>query len=536
MPCLLKTDQIDKSTGMKKKDLKTYMDRSAGILLHISSLPGDFGIGQIGQEAHNFLSFLKEAGQTYWQFLPLGPISPAYGNSPYMSPSALAGNPLFIDINGLIRGGLLKKNEIPEPPAFSEYSVDYPQVSTYQLRLLKMAFNKARNSKLWQTEGWAEQVENLLQENGWVHDYALFMALKEKFQEKAWYEWPEKIAAREDRAMAQVQEELREEILFHLFCQVVFNIQWQELREKATGLGIRLFGDMPIYVSPDSADVWANQEAFDLHPKTRQPRFIAGVPPDYFSKTGQRWGNPLYRWKVSGRPNKALYHWWTDRFKRLKQLVDAVRIDHFRGFESYWKIPASEETAINGKWVKGPGKQFFKAMQPAIEEIEIIAEDLGTITPEVQSLREGLGFPGMKVLLFAFDSDSKNLYLPHNFENSNFVVYTGTHDNSTAVGWFMDPTVSQWAKDRAKRYANSDGSRIHWDLIRLAYSSVARIAMVPMQDVLGFGDDCRMNTPSMRDGNWRWRLSRRFLTLEVAGALLSEADFYNRIPKTSLDN
>lgn len=497
--------------------------RGSGILLHLTSLPGRYGIGQLGREAQGFLEFLKKAGQCCWQFLPLGPTTPSFGNSPYMSPSAFAGNPLLISIDLLEKEGLLTHQDLEDLPELSEYFVEFEKVIPLQQRLLERAWSRAKGSAEV-----CSRLRHALAEPGWLRDFCLFMALKERFDQKAWHQWPRPIASRRPEALEQAAGELDGRMMFHAFCQDLFDRQWRRLKEQAGRLGIKLFGDLPIYVSPDSADVWANQEIFDLDPKSLRPRFIAGVPPDYFSKTGQRWGNPLYRWRIGGRPNEAVYRWWRARFRRLRQLVDVIRIDHFRAFESYWKIPAREKTAVRGRWVKGPGAAFFRRMGDAIEDLEIVAEDLGTITPQVQRLRKALGFPGMKVLQFAFDSDETNPYLPHNFEDPDFVVYTGTHDNATTVGWYLDPEVSEQAKARARRYANSDGSRIHWDFIRMAYSSVASLAVVPMQDVLGFGDDCRMNRPSSSKGNWVWRLAPRFITDQTAEALADEARFYNR--------
>ncbi len=510
---------------MKERCKPTPGKRSCGILLHITSLPGPYGIGQIGPEARNFLKFLKKAGQSYWQFLPLSPTSKSCGHSPYMSPSAFAGNPLIISIEDLLADDLLEEEDLTGLPELSEYLVDFETVSSIQRSLLEKAFLRARESKNLVLE-----LDQFLSVKDWARDYSLFMALKEKFGGRAWYEWPRPIALRSPHTLDEAQRELEDKVKFHAFCQFIFDRQWKRLKTQAESLNIKLFGDMPIYVSPDSVDVWANQGAFDLDSQTLRPSFIAGVPPDYFSKTGQRWGNPLYRWQIGKSPNKDLYEWWRQRFLRLRELVHVIRIDHFRGFEAYWKIPAREKTAVNGTWVKGPGLTFFKEMGEAISGLEIVAEDLGTLTPGVEALRKALGIPGMKVLQFAFDSDETNPYLPHNFEDSNCVVYTGTHDNSTTVGWYLHPEVSEQAKARARRYANSDGTSIHWDFLRMAYSSVAKLAVIPMQDVLGFGDDCRMNTPSTSKGNWIWRLAPRFITEDVAKALEEEAKFYNRFP------
>ncbi len=500
------------------------MKRRCGILLHISSLPGPYGIGQIGKEAFWFLDFLKGAGQSIWQFLPLGPTKRSLDYSPYMSSSAFAGNPLFISPKILLENNLLTKQDIKDVPEFSEYLVEFEKVEPFLFSILKKAFYNFFQKQ--PKEIFEEFCQN---HSHWLEDYALFMAIKDNFNDKAWYDWPKELAKREKEAIKKAKKEFFRDIAFHKFVQWQFFVQWQELRIRAKRKGIRLFGDIPIYVAPDSVDVWANQECFELDKKTLRPKFVAGVPPDYFSKTGQRWGNPIYKWKINGRPNEQLYDWWRKRLSHMGLLMDILRIDHFRGFQAFWQIPAKEKTAIKGKWVRGPGKIFFHKMKDATKGLEIVAEDLGTITRPVIRLREELGLAGMKVLLFAFNSDEKNLYLPHNFEHTNFIVYTGTHDNNTVVGWYLDPKVPEFAKEKVRRYANSNGNRIHWDFLRLAYSSVAHTAILPMQDVLGFGSDCRMNTPSTSKGNWRWRLAKGFVTEELKNALFDEARFYNRL-------
>jgi len=499
--------------------------RSAGILLHISSLPGIFGIGQLGQAAMDFLDFLEASGQEIWQFLPLGPVDATTSYSPYMSSSAFAGNPLFISPERLLEDGFLSEKDLSDLPDLSEYLVEFEKVVPLMENLLRKAH-----------ENFQAQAENQKfnafchEQSFWLHDYCLFASLKKHYNGKAWNQWPDEIARRDPRALKKAEEELSLEIAYHKFVQWMFFKQWQELKSKAEEKGIKLFGDMPIYVAPDSADVWANQECFEIDRKTLELVYIAGVPPDYFSKTGQRWGNPIYRWKVNGRPNEPVYQWWEKRLDFTSHFMHMVRIDHFRGLQAFWRIPAKEKTAVNGKWIRGPGRYFFERLQDSIQKLEIIAEDLGTITRPVIRLRDELGLAGMKVLIFAFDSDEHNLYLPHNYEHRNFVVYTGTHDNNTVVGWYLDPNIGEYAKKRARRYANSDGSRIHWDFIRMAYSSIARLAIVPMQDVLGFGGDCRMNLPASTKNNWRWRLAERFLKKEISDALGNEAKFYARLP------
>ena len=501
-----------------------FLERGSGILLHITSLPGRYGIGDLGNGASRFIDFLAAAGQKYWQILPLCPTSQELDNSPYMGLSAFAGNPLCISPELLAADGLLPRHCLDGAPDFSEYLVEFERVIPWKREILAAAF------QVFLYEGGAEGFEEFCRDAPWLDDYALFMALREEQRLLPWYEWPKALAGRNKEALAASHGRLAERIRYRKFLQYCFDRQWRRLRAYAADRGVRLVGDIPIYVAPDSADVWAYQDCFRLHPQALTPTHVAGVPPDYFSATGQRWGNPLFRWHTrDAHVRERLFAWWRQRFRHLFQAVDIVRIDHFRGFEAYWEIPASEPDAVRGRWVKGPGRQFFKAMQEAIGELPIIAEDLGVITPEVEGLRDAFGFPGMKVLQFAFDSDVKNAYLPHNYPTPNCVVYTGTHDNDTTVGWYLSDKVERSSKERAMRYAHSQtGSPIHWDFTRLALASVAAVAMVPLQDVLGFGSDCRMNTPSTPTGNWRWRVAPRFLTEEVAQRLRDETIFYNR--------
>lgn len=500
--------------------------RSSGILAHITSLPGPFGIGDL-DGACFFLDFLSNAGQSFWQFLPTVPGAGAFGHSPYMGLSAFAGNPLLISPHLLLEKGLLQKADLSAKPLFSEYLVEFPAVSDFKEKILANAFSQFESAGLYH-----EDFDIFCREQGWLDDYALFMSLRERFDFKPWYDWPRAIARYENNAIGQAYVDLGERVRFHKFVQFIFFEQWRRLRQAARKKGIGLIGDIPIYVGFDSADVWANQGCFDLDQRTLQPRNVAGVPPDYFSETGQRWGNPLYRWDVDNKPNKELYSWWKRRFVHIGEMVDVVRIDHFRGFASYWQIPAKEETAVKGRWVKGPGISFFNQVKNEIKDLVIIAEDLGVITPDVIKLRDSLQFPGMKILQFAFDSDSKNLYLPHNYDDPNAVVYTGTHDNDTTVGWYFDESVPLVSKDRARKYANSDGGVIHRDFIRMAFSSNARLAIIPLQDVLGFGADCRMNMPSIPEGNWVWRCADRFLSDEVIHYLQEETGFYGRGRRT----
>ena len=503
--------------------------RASGILLHISSLPGPYGIGDIGDSALHFIDYLKAAGQGYWQLLPLNPVSSVFGNSPYMSFSAFAGNPLFISPDRLVQDGLLAADDLE--PLGSEYRVEYDKVTAAKKRILHLAFQS------FQKRGPSEDFLSFCHRTPWLREYALFMALKEKFNQAAWYTWPQEIRLRNPQALDAAADELAASMEYYSFEQFHFFSQWWILREHAAKNGIRIIGDLPIYVGLDSVDVWANQEIFDLDPASGSPQNVAGVPPDYFSATGQRWGNPLYRWH-DPEVKPRLYHWWQTRLETAFSLVDLIRIDHFRGFESYWAIPGNEKTAVNGRWLPGPGKEFFRTMELNLGPLPIIAEDLGLITPAVERLRDDLGFPGMRVLLFGFDGKPENPHLPHNHV-PNAIVYTGTHDNDTVVGWYQDPATMPAAKELARRYANRDAQdqrSIHHDFIYLALSSSARLAIIPMQDILGFGNDCRMNRPGQKEGNWAWRCAPRFLDPATAEQLRQQTLLFNRLPRQNDEN
>jgi len=500
--------------------------RTSGILLHFTSLPGNHGVGDLGAGAYKFIDFLSAARQSCWQFLPIGRTSTAFDNSPYMCRSVFAGNPLLINLELMAEKGLLSHADLKNSPEFSQYFVDYTAVVSYKSKLLRKGFKNFTGHKS------NEEFASFCRDHKyWLDDYALFMHFRDLFQGRPWSEWPE-FAARHDRkVLDKYREKHTDKLLYYKFIQFVFFEQWQKVRTHAQEKNISLVGDIPIYVAMDSADVWANQELFKIDPKTLIPQKVAGVPPDYFSETGQRWGNPVYRWKIQGRePNKKLYDWWFARFKQIFTMMDMVKIDHFRGFEAYWEIPAREKTAVKGKWVKGPGTHFFTIMKNRLKELPIIAEDLGVITPSVEKMLDDLGFPGMRVLQFAFESDETNPYLPHNYEKTNTVVYTGTHDNNTTLGWFLSNKLSEDTRNRIRRYLNSyDDSHIAWELTRLAMSSVAALAITPMQDILGFGEDCQMNRPGTASGNWRWRCAPHFLNHEVAQRLFSMTQFYNRL-------
>ena len=500
--------------------------RSSGILLPVFSLPGVHGIGDAGASSRLFIDFLKQSGQSCWQILPLGPTSPVFGNSPYMSFSSFAGNPLFISLEGLRADGLLLDADL-QGGSFSEYSVDYSQVATWKSKLLAKAWQRFKGR-----EGIA-LLEAFAKLHPWVRGHALFLALKAKFADQPWYLWPEPLRCRHAEALAQAERDEASHMAFFIFEQFCFFKQWAELRDYARAQDLVLIGDLPIYVALDSVDVWCHQHLFQLDPVSAQPTYVAGVPPDYFSANGQRWGNPLYQWQAaSPEVQRDLLEWWEQRFRSNFLMVDTVRVDHFRGFESYWAVPAAEATAINGHWEPGPGLPFFQEMQRRLGPMSIIAEDLGVITPEVEQLRDTLGYPGMKILLFAFDGTADNAYLPYNCIK-NSVIYTGTHDNDTAVGWYLSPEVDQAAKQKAKLFArrqDDDAGSFHHDLIHLAMASPPNLAIFPLQDILGFGNDCRMNTPGTVTDNWQWRCAKRFLSADIASWLSYQTSLFGRKP------
>lgn len=469
--------------------------RSSGILLHPTSLPGSYGSGDLGAGAYHFVDWLVSAGQKMWQVLPLGGIGP--GNSPYMSSSAFAGNVLLIDLDELHSYGWLNDGDLLPDSGFKEQKVDFAVVHPYRMAKLRLAAGRFFADKhYFQSEYEAFCTE----EQSWLDDYALFMALSGRFPGKDWCNWDLALARREKKALLQASIDLADEIEFWRYCQWCFFRQWRKLKHYANDRGIRIIGDIPIFIAYQSADVWSRQELFELG-DDNLPTVIAGVPPDYFSATGQRWGNPLYRWKEHEQEG---YAWWIKRLRKKIELVDIVRIDHFRGFAGYWEIPASEQTAINGRWKTGPGEKIFNAIQNALGRLPVIAEDLGIITPDVVSLLEKFDLPGMRVLQFAFGGTTANPYLPHNFI-SNTVVYGGTHDNDTAIGWFELLSVRE--RSFVCKYLRSDGSEINWDLIHAASQSVADIAIHTFQDVLGLGSEHRMNMPGKPEGYWEWRFS-----------------------------
>jgi 4-alpha-glucanotransferase len=508
-------------------------ERVAGILLHPTSLPGRFGIGDLGPEAHRFVEFLAAAGQRLWQVLPLGPTG--YGDSPYQAFSAFAGNPLLLSPEALLQDGLLRKQDLAGAPSFPAGEVDYAAVIPFKRALLEKAHGRyrARHAAALESEFEAFGARNA----AWLDDFALFMALKEAQQGAVWNRWDPDLVVRRPQALEAWRETLREPIEVHRFGQFLVFRQWAALRAACHARGIRIMGDIPIFVAHDSADVWARPELFRLDAQGA-PAFVAGVPPDYFSATGQLWGNPLYRWDVLAAEG---YRWWIDRFRAVLGLVDVVRLDHFRGFEAYWEVPGEETTAINGRWVKGPGPDFFEALRSALGELPIVAENLGVITPEVEAMRARFGFPGMAILQFAFGTDPQGPgFRPHNYTR-RLVVYTGTHDNDTALGWWRsgvgDSTRSAAdvaaERDFASAYLDLQGREVHWAMIRAILASVADAAVAPLQDVLGLGSEARMNVPARPSGNWRWRFTWEQLDGAARDRLRELTRVYGRLPAST---
>lgn len=493
--------------------------RLSGVLLHPTSFPGPYGIGDIGPGARYWIDFLSSSGSTLWQVLPLGPTG--YGDSPYQCFSAFAGNPLLISPIELLNDDLLHPNDIIEKQTFPTERVDYGNVIPYKLGILDRSFIrfKKRNPKEITNE-----FETFKEhEKHWLDDFTLFMAIKEVHGGVSWVNWPSKLRSRHPVTIKDFRKKHASTIERHAYRQFIFYRQWRKLKDYANSKNIKIIGDIPIFVAHDSADVWSHPNLFFLD-KTGNPTVVAGVPPDYFSPTGQLWGNPLYRWKEHA---KNEYSWWKQRFSAVLKLVDIVRLDHFRGFAGYWEIPASDNTAMNGKWVPGPGAEFFDKILYELGDLPILAEDLGEITPDVIELRDRYHFPSMKILVFAFTGDSSNKFLPHNYTQNN-VVYTGTHDNDTVLGWYQ--RVDEKERDFARRYLARDGNDINWDLIRAAWSSVAIFAIAPIQDLLGLDNSARMNYPSSPSGNWTWRMNPEALNEPTRKKLAELNILYGRKP------
>lgn len=488
-------------------------ERSAGILLHPTSLTGPFGIGDLGPQAHRWIDFLSEVGCGLWQILPLGPTG--YGDSPYQSFSAYAGNSYLISPELLLKDGLLHSNDLVEIPDFPPGKVDFGVLIPWKIGLLDRAFIQFQQDSPKKLS--AEFIEFKSKHSFWLDDFSLFMALKEAHGDGSWVDWPQKLRTRDTQAIQEARGKHSTAIQRQEFRQFIFQRQWASIREHAKKENILIIGDIPIFVAHDSAEVWARPELFNLD-QMGNPKAVAGVPPDYFSETGQLWGNPLYRWEIHQADG---YSWWMKRLSAVLNRVDIVRLDHFRGFAGYWEVPFGEVTAVNGRWVDGPGEDFFSMVEQTLGDLPIIAEDLGVITPDVVAMRENFNLPGMRIVQFAFTGDPNETFLPHNHEKHG-VVYTGTHDNDTSRGWYE--RVPEQEKSFYRRYLNRDGSQVAWDMIRAAWGSVAVFALAPMQDFLNLGNEARMNYPGNPSGNWTWRMPDSALN-EPLGTAIQEINY-----------
>ncbi len=503
-------------------------DRSSGVLLHLTCLPGRFGIGDLGAGAYHFADFLAAAKQSWWQVLPLGPTG--YGNSPYQCHSAFAGNPLLISLELLRDEGLLETSDLQGAPIFTREEVDFGRVIHFKRPLLEKCF---QNFTRMASAAQKSALETFCRVNSdWIEDYSLFMAIKEEHGGMAWTEWEAEIVNRRPGALKRWRQKLAPQVHSHQFFQHQFFKQWQRLHRYCGEKQIRLMGDLPFFVAHDSADVWAHPKMFRLNSRGH-PLVVAGVPPDYFNATGQLWGNPIYRWEELARSD---YQWWTARLRNLLSLVEAVRLDHFRGFSSYWEVPTNHMTAANGRWMPSPGAELFRAAQSALGHLPLVTENLGALTPQVEELRNRLGFLGMAVLQSGFGNDfPHSSHLPHN-HHRDLVAYTGTHDNDTIVGWWdrhkrdggLLPTTDEGRA--AAEYLSLAGREIHWICIRALFASVASLAIVPLQDILGLGSHARMNRPSQPKGNWKWRFTEEMLEENVGERLGEITQLYGRAP------
>jgi 4-alpha-glucanotransferase len=505
------------------------LKRSSGILLHPTSLPGRFGVGDLGGEAYRFVDWLADAGQVFWQIMPLGPTG--YGDSPYSSFSAFAGNTNLVSPEKLVESGLLAASDIQASLDATPERVDYGKVIEHKRGLLEKAFQNF-TAKVKEDEGLRRDYEGFLDFAAvWLEDYALFAALRDEHKGQPWNTWQVGLARREPAALEAARRDFAESVEAHKFFQYVFFEQWLKLKRHANERGVRVIGDMPIFVAHNSADVWSRPQLFKLK-EDGSPEVVAGVPPDAFSRTGQLWGNPIYVWE---RMREDGFKWWVDRMRETLKIVDVARLDHFRGFAAYWEVPAEQETAERGRWVEAPGRELFRALQSALgSDLPIVAEDLGSITPDVHALRDEFDFPGMRVLQFAFGGDPHDTHLPHEY-TTNAVAYTGTHDNDTVVGWFRQRSREDASEGERRerelclKYLGADGREINWDFIRAVEMSVAAVAVAPLQDVLGLSSDARMNMPASAEGNWGWRFLDGALTDGLRDRLRETTAIYGRL-------
>ncbi len=503
-------------------------ERASGILLHPTSFPSKFGIGDLGDEAYQFIDFLVQSKQTLWQVLPLG--QTGYGDSPYQCFSAFAGNVYLISLEKLVEDGFLSKKDLAKIPKFPTERVDFGKVIEYKLPLLRTAFE---NFCVTDNEKIAEEFRTFCHENSfWLEDYALFRAIKLAHHQLSWQDWDEDLKLRKPEALKQARLDLDEEDFAQKFYQFAFFRQWKALKSYANQRNIKIIGDVPIFIALDSCDVWCNPSQFKLN-EDGSPKVVAGVPPDYFSKTGQLWGNPIYNWDLMRATG---FQWWIDRVRHTLKTVDIVRIDHFRGFAASWEVPGGDKTAERGQWVNVPGTDLFNTLKWVFGELPILAEDLGVITPDVEELRDSFSFPGMRILQFAWGGDTKNNDLPHNYI-PNSCVYTGTHDNDTTIGWFHSKAgkgsgrnAKQIKKEKAfcLKYLNTEGKEIHWDFIRTVLASVSNTAIIPMQDLLRLGNEARMNLPGSTKGNWYWRCEAKDFDRKIAERLADLSELYGR--------
>lgn len=498
-------------------------NRASGVLLHPTSLPGPYGIGDLGPQAHRWLDFLAEAGCSLWQVLPLGPTG--YGDSPYQCFSAFAGNPYLISPEKLLEEGLLDPIDLENVPDFPTDHVDFGWLIPWKSNLLDRAYDHFSTNSSRRLKNDFKEFQSI--QAAWLDDFALFMALKEAHGGDPWSSWSKPLLARSPEALDKARKELAESIQRQLFRQFIFFRQWIDLRTHAHKRNIKIIGDIPIFVAHDSADVWSNLNLFYMDDKG-YPTVVAGVPPDYFSPTGQLWGNPLYRWDVHAATG---YVWWLERFRAVLRLVDIIRLDHFRGFSAYWEVPAGNPTAEIGQWVPGPGKELLTAVQKGLGDLPIIAEDLGVITPDVVEMRDTFNLPGMKILQFSFSSTPDDPFLPHNYP-TNCVAYTGTHDNDTILGWYESLTRKE--RSFCLRYLPSDGQDLPWDMVRAIWRSAAMLSLAPMQDLLSLGTGARMNFPGRPSGNWTWRLPEDSLTDELCERLHDLNYLYSRLNHDTL--